>query len=82
MKYRPFPAAGNQLEEAHRRKMTGEGPTYQKRQKERIKCGDCGKEMAAGSLEAHRMIQYGKVKADKWSWNKADTGGGKQNPIV
>ena len=56
--------------------MTGEGPTYCERQKERVKCGDCGKEMMAGLLEAHRMIQNGKAKADKWSWTETATGGG------
>ena len=55
MACRTCPAAGNQSEEAYGRKMTGEGPTYGERQKERVKCRDCGKEMAAGSLESHRM---------------------------
>ena len=32
--------------------------------------------MASGSLESYRMIQHGKVKADKWSWNEASMGGG------
>ena len=32
--------------------------------------------MAAGSLASHRITQYGKAKADKWSWNKSATGGG------
>ena len=39
-------------------------------------CGDCGKGMAAGSLEAHPMKQHGKAKEDKWSWTDTDTGGG------
>ena len=77
MTCRPCPAAGNQSEEAYGRKMTGEGPTYRERQKERVECGDYGKEMAAGSLESHQMIQYGKAKSDKWSWKEAATGGGK-----
>ena len=37
------------------------------RLKDQVECGDCGKEMAVGSLEAHRMIQHGNAKADKWS---------------
>ena len=65
MKCRPCLAAGNQSEEAYGRKMTGEGPIYRERKKERVECGDCGKEMAAGSLESHRMIHNGKAKADK-----------------
>ena len=32
--------------------------------------------MAAGSLEAHRMMHHGKSKEDKWSWTYAATGGG------
>ena len=70
------PAAGNQSEVAYGRNMTGEGPTYRERLKERVKCGYCGKGMAAGSLEAHRMMQHGKAKEDKWSWTDAATGGG------
>ena len=76
MTCRPCPAAGNQLGEAYGRKMTGEGPTYQERQEERVECGDCGKDMAAGSLAYHRMTQHGKAKAEKWSWNESATGGG------
>ena len=56
MTYRPCPEAGNQSEEAYGRKMTREGPTYWERQKERVECGDCGKEMAARLLAFHRMI--------------------------
>ena len=66
MTCRPFPAAGNQSEVAYERKMTGEGPTYCDRQKERVECGDCGKEMAVGSLESHQMLQHGKAKEEKW----------------
>ena len=64
------------MEVAYRRKMTGEGPTYQERKRERVECGDCGKGMAAGSLDAHRMVQHGKAKAERWSWTDAATGGG------
>ena len=76
MTCRLCPTAGNQLEVAHGHKMTGEEPTYRERLKERVKCGDCGKEMAAGSLEAHRMLQHGKAKEDKWRWTNAATGVG------
>ena len=43
MVFRLCQAASNQSEAAYRRKMTGEGPTYRERQKERVKCGECGK---------------------------------------
>ena len=52
---RPCQAAGTQLEEAYGRRMTGEGPTYQERQKGRVQCGDCGKYMAEGSLASHKV---------------------------
>ena len=76
MACRLCPATGNQSEAAYGRKMTGNGPTYCKKRKKRVECGDCGKEMAAGSLETHLMIQHGKAKMDKWSWNEVATGGG------
>ena len=64
---RPCQAEGNQSEAAYGWKMTGEGPTYQEQQKERVECGECGKEMAAGSLTSHRMTQHGKAKEEQWS---------------
>ena len=73
---RPCPAAGNQSEASYRRNMTGEGPTYCERQRERVECRDCGKGVAAGLLESHPMIQHGKANSDKWSWTEAATGGG------
>ena len=74
MTCRPCLAAGTRSEEAYVQKMTGEGPTYQERQKERVECMDCGKGVAAGFLESHRMTQHGKAKADKWSWTDTATG--------
>ena len=44
--------------------------------RERVTCGDCGKEMAAGSLDSHRMTQHGKARESKWAWTDAATGGG------
>ena len=75
---RPCQVAGNQSEEAYGRKMTGEGPTYRERQKERFKCRECGKEMAEGSLASHRMTQHGQAKEERWSWEASDTGGNPQ----
>ena len=43
MTCRPCPMAGNQLEEAYGRKMTGGVAKYWERQKERVECGVCGK---------------------------------------
>ena len=63
---RPCQAAETQSEAAYGRKMTGEGPTYRERQKERVECGEFGKEMAAGLLASHQMTQYGQAKEERW----------------
>ena len=76
MTCRPCPAAGNQLEEAYGRKMTGEGLTYLEQKRERVECRDFGKEMAAGSLDTHRMSQHWKAQERRWTWTDAATGGG------
>ena len=38
-------------------------------------CRDCGQEMAAGSLDSHRMTQHGKARERGWAWTDAATGG-------
>ena len=43
MTCRPCTAAVNRSEEAYGRLMTGEGPTFRDRKRERVKCGDSGK---------------------------------------
>ena len=55
--------------------MTGEGPTYRERQKERVECGDCGKEMVVGSLASHQMTHHAKAKEENCSWNDSAAGG-------
>ena len=72
---RPCQAAGNQSEAAYGRKIKGEGPIYQERQKERVECRECGKEMAAGSLASYQMTHQGKAKEEQWSWDASATGG-------
>ena len=69
-------AAGNWSEEAYGRLMTGEGLTFRERKRERVECGDCGKEVAAGSLDSHRMTQHGKAKERRWTWTDAAMGWG------
>ena len=76
MTCRPCSASGNQLEEAYGRLMTGEGLTYLEQKREQVECRDCGKGMAAGSLDTHQMVQHGKAKEKRWSWTDATTGGG------
>ena len=73
MIYRPCTAAGNRSEEAYGRIMTGEGLPFRERKRERVECGDCGKEVAAGSLDSHRMTQHGKAKESLWTWTDAAT---------
>ena len=46
--------------------------------RERVTCGGCGKEMAAGSLDSHCMTQHGKARERKWAWTNAATGGEEQ----
>ena len=66
---------GTQLEAAYGMRMTGEGPIYRERQKGRVQCGDCGKEVAAGSLASHRVTQHRRA-AKEWSiWEASTTRG-------
>ena len=53
--------------------MTGEGPTLRERKRERVTCGDCGKELAAGLLDSHQMTQQGKARGKRWTWTDAAT---------
>ena len=62
MTCRPCTAAGNRSEEAYGRLMTGEGLMFREKRRERVECGGCGKEVAAGSLDSHRMSQHGKAR--------------------
>ena len=78
MTCRPCTAAGNLEEEAYGRLMTGEGPTFRERKRERVKCGDCGKEVAAGSLDSYCMSQHRKSQEKRWTWTDAATGGGRR----
>ena len=56
--------------------MTGEGPTFRERKRERVTFRDSGKEVAAGSLNSHRMTQHRKARGKRWTWTDAATGGG------
>ena len=55
MVFQPCQVVGTQSLASYGRKMTGEGPTYRERQKKRVQCGECGKEMVAVLLASHRM---------------------------
>ena len=51
----PCPAARNITQAAYRRKLTGEGRSYRERQRERVECEECGKQLAIGSMSSHLM---------------------------
>ena len=67
--------SGNRSEASYAHTMTGAGPTPRERKRERVTCGDFGQEMAAGSLDSHRMTQHGKTRERGWAWTDAATGG-------
>ena len=48
---------------------------FMERKIERVECRDCGKEVAAGSLDSHRISQHGKARERRWTWTDVDTGG-------
>ena len=46
---------------SYERMMTGQGPTYKARRRQRVTCPECQVEMAAGSLTQHLQTQHGKA---------------------
>ena len=82
MTCRPCPAVGNWLEAAYRHTMTGEGLAYLERKQEQVECRDYGKELAAGSLDIHRMTQHRKTKERWWNCTDAATGGRGEDPTT
>ena len=63
----PCSAAGNRLEQSYMHTMTGKGLSPRERKREQVTCGDCGQEMAASSLDSHRMSQHGRARERKWT---------------
>ena len=59
---RPFRSAEVRSDEAYTQRMSGEGRTFKDRQRERVLCLECRKEIAKGSLVAHRQNQHNVVK--------------------
>ena len=53
--------SGNRSAEGYRRRVTGEGKSFRERQRERVACGECGVEIAAGSLSGYLMTQHRKA---------------------
>ena len=75
MTCRPCNTTENWSEELYGRLMAGEGTTFRERKRERVTCGDCGKEVVAGSLDSHRMTQHRKAQEKRWTWTDAATWG-------
>ena len=53
---RPCQAAGTQSEAEYERWMTGAGLSYRERQQVRVKCLECGEEMALGLMAVHPQM--------------------------
>ena len=54
----------------------GEGRSFKERQRERVLCPECGKELAKGSLVTHRQTQHGVAKGRLGSEGDEADGGG------
>ena len=67
--------SGNRNAEGYRRRITGEGKSFRERQRERVACGKCGVEIAAGSLSGHLMTRHGKAAPRRHLWAPQTTGG-------
>ena len=50
---------GVQVDEAYKRRMMGEGRSYQERQRERVQFPYCGKDIARVSLDNHLQTHHG-----------------------
>ena len=66
MVYGTCRASDTQLETAYNIRMTGEGLTYRKSQRVRVKCSECGEEMVLGLLKVHWWTQHGREVGDRW----------------
>ena len=67
--------SGNRTTDGYRRRVTGEGLSYRERQRERVACGECGEEIAAGSLSGHFMTRHGRAATRRHLWAPQTTGG-------
>ena len=65
---------GNRTTEAYRRGLTGDGSSFRERQRERVACGECGTELAAGPLSSHMMTRHGKAAPRRHLWTPQMTG--------
>ena len=76
--FRPCWAAGVRAEKSYTRRMTGEGRIFNKRQRELVIYLECAKELAKGSLVAHRQTHNSIAKGGLGQVdNKEATGEGR-----
>ena len=47
--------AGNRIQEAYGKRLTGEGKSYMDRQSKRVECTECGEQLAVRSMSIHLM---------------------------
>ena len=66
---------GNRTTDGYRRRLTGDGNSFRERQRERVACGECGAEIASGSLSSHLMTRHGKAAPRRHLWAPQTTGG-------
>ena len=55
--------------------MTGAGISYREMQRVRVKCSECGEEMAMGFLEVHQHTQHMKAEGVRRHWSTTAPGG-------
>ena len=66
---------GNRTAEGYRRQITGDRNSFRGQQRERVACGECGAELAAGSLSSHMMTRLGKAAPRRHLWSPQTNGG-------
>ena len=62
MVFHPCRAVRVKADKAYTRGMIGVGRSYQERQRERVRCIECGKDLVRGSLDAYCQNQHGIAK--------------------
>ena len=65
----PYQAgAGNRVEEAYGRRITGDGRSYAEIQREQIEYVECGEPLAVRSMSSHLMTRHGKAAGRRRLW--------------
>ena len=73
----PCRADGVWADKAYKRRMMGYGRSYQERHRERVRCTECGKDLARGSLDTHYQNHHGVVRGRSGQEDDDGSGGGK-----